>query len=73
MRSTNAAEEESDDDNDFDWSGPDPEEKAEEQRVLVASFETLKKAEDDTKETLRQRLLKDAAAHRAMATARHME
>jgi hypothetical protein len=38
--------------------------------VLVDSFETLKKAEDAANETLRQSLLEDVAAHRALAAAR---
>jgi hypothetical protein len=62
-----------DDSSEFDWSsnkGPDPEDKAAEQRALVESFETLKKTEDAAKETLRQCLLEDAAAHRALAAAR---
>jgi hypothetical protein len=33
------------------------------------SFEMLKKAEDDANEVLQQRLLEDAAAHRALASA----
>jgi hypothetical protein len=44
-----------------------------EQRALVASFETLKKTEDDANETQRQRLLEDTMGHRALATARRME
>jgi hypothetical protein len=52
-----SAQEESNDDGDFDWSGSDPKEEAAEQRALFASFETLKKAEDDTNEALRHQLL----------------
>jgi hypothetical protein len=37
--------------------------------MLVYSFETLKKTEDAAYETPRQRLLEDAAAHRALAAA----
>jgi hypothetical protein len=58
------------DDDDFDWNGADPKEKAAQQRALVASFEMLKKAEDATNEALRQRLLEDVAAHRALETTR---
>jgi hypothetical protein len=38
-------------------------------RALVDSFETLKKDEDAVKEMLRQRLLEDTAAHRALVVA----
>jgi hypothetical protein len=41
-----------------------------EQRVLVESFETLKKVEAVDNEALRQRLVEDAAVHRALAAAR---
>jgi hypothetical protein len=47
--------------------------KAAKQRALVAFFETLKKAENDANEALRQRFLENVAAHRALATARWME
>jgi hypothetical protein len=55
---------ESDDDGD-EWSddGPDPEEKLAKQSAILASFETLKKANDDANEALRQRFLEDATAH----------
>jgi hypothetical protein len=52
---------------------PDSEVKAAEQRALVASFETLEKAEDDTNKVLQQRLLQDTATHRALATGRRMD
>jgi hypothetical protein len=39
-------------------------------RALVDSFETFKKAEDAANETMWQRLLEDAVAHRALAAAR---
>jgi hypothetical protein len=68
-RESATAEEESDDDDGIDWSGPGPEEKAMEQRALVVSFETLKKTEDDANEALRQRLLEDVVAHRALVAA----
>jgi hypothetical protein len=71
-REAAAAEEESDDD-DFDWSGPGPKEKAVEHRALVEYFETLKKENDADNKALQQRLLEDAEAHRALATARRME
>jgi hypothetical protein len=45
-----------DDDDDDDWSVPDPEEKAAEQRAILVSFETVKKAEDDANEALQQLL-----------------
>jgi hypothetical protein len=64
------AEEELDD---FGWSGPDLEEKATEQTTLFASFDKLKKVEDDTNEAIRQQLQEDTTAHRALATARRME
>jgi hypothetical protein len=41
-----------------------------EQRALVDSFETLKKAEDAANETPRWCLLEDAAAHGALAATR---
>jgi hypothetical protein len=68
-REATDVEEESDDD-DFDWIGPDLKEKAARYKALVASFETLKKTEDDANEALQQRLLEDASAHRALATTR---
>ncbi|KAK1603533.1 hypothetical protein QYE76_000104 [Lolium multiflorum] len=67
-----ATAEESDDD-DFNWSRPDSEEKPAQQRVLVASFKTLKKTEDDANKAMRRWLLEDVAAHRAPATARQIE
>jgi hypothetical protein len=55
-----------DDDN---GSEPDLDEKAAKQRAILASFETLKKAEDDAKlVALQQRLLEDVAAHCALAS-----
>jgi hypothetical protein len=42
---------------DDDGSEPDLDEKAAKQRAILASFETLKKAEDDTNEALRHQLL----------------
>jgi hypothetical protein len=45
---------ESDNDFEWDWNGPNPEEKAAEQRALFESFETLKKVEDVVNEALRQ-------------------
>ncbi|KAK1626239.1 hypothetical protein QYE76_000554 [Lolium multiflorum] len=70
-----AAAENASGDSDFEWDydGPDPKEKAAKQRALVESFETLKKAEDAANEALRQRLLEDAAAQRALAAAQRME
>jgi hypothetical protein len=63
-----------DDSSDFDWSSddpsePNPEERAAEQRALVDSFETLKKAEDSANKAPRQQMLEDASAHRAVAAA----
>jgi hypothetical protein len=63
QRRREAAAAEESNDFDFDWSGPDSEEKATEQRALVASFETLKKVEDDANEAMQQRLLEHATAH----------
>jgi hypothetical protein len=54
---------------DDESSRPDPGEKATEERDMLASFETLKKAADVTNEALQQQLLEDVAAHRALATA----
>jgi hypothetical protein len=66
--------EESDrDKDDDDWSGPDPEEKVIEKRALFASFEMLKKAQDNANEALQQQLLEDAGSHRAPASAQWME
>jgi hypothetical protein len=64
-----------DDSSDIDWysddpNEPTPEERAAGQRVLVDSFEALKKAEDVANEALLQRLIEDSAAHRALAAAR---
>jgi hypothetical protein len=62
-REVAAAEDESnDDDFECDWNGLDPEEKVVEQRALVESFETLKKAEDAVNKAMRHRLLEDATA-----------
>nr|XP_051218874.1 uncharacterized protein LOC127336136 [Lolium perenne] len=63
-----------DDSSDIDVSSDDPneatpEEWATEQRMLVVSFEMLKKAEDAANEALRQRLQDDVEAHRALASA----
>jgi hypothetical protein len=60
-------------DSDISWSSdgpnaPTPKERAAEQRAIVESFETLK--DDATNARLRQCLLEDAAAHRALAAAR---
>jgi hypothetical protein len=65
------------DDSDISWSSDDPDaptsgEKAAEQRALVDSFETLKKAEDAANETLWWCLLENAVAHRALAAARQV-
>jgi hypothetical protein len=68
-----AKDESDDDDFEFEWNGPDPEEKAAQQRALVESFEMLKKAEDATNKALRERMLEDAATHRALAAAWRME
>jgi ethanolamine ammonia-lyase large subunit len=62
-----------DDSSDISWSSDDPdapEERTAEQRAFVDSFETLKKVEDATNDTLRQCLLEDAAAQRALAATR---
>jgi hypothetical protein len=40
-----------------------------EQRTLVDSFKTFKKAEDAANETMRRCMLEDAAAYRALAVA----
>jgi hypothetical protein len=48
-----AAEDESNDDFEWDWNRPDPEEKVTKRKALVESFETLKKTEDVDNETLR--------------------
>jgi ferritin-like protein len=50
-----------------------PEEKAAEQRAILVSLKTLKKAEDDANEALQQRILEDAVAHRALASAQRRE
>jgi hypothetical protein len=65
------------DDSDISWSSNDPDaptskDNAAKQRNLVDSFETLKKTEDAANETLRLRLLEDAAVHRALATAQRV-
>jgi hypothetical protein len=62
-----------DSDSDIFWSSddpdaPTPEERATKQRAIVKSFETLK--DDTTNARLRQCLLEDTLAHRALAAAR---